>query len=183
MLLLAIVVIGFWIVMRRLRLVEERVAQVPRLQELERRFGSLEDGLLRVQTHFERWEKQATSLEKLPDAIGESLESTLGARIRKLEEHLAEMRQQVEQICLQTLESSPQEMAADPLSDRLIRYLRREGYGSIRVLTDLEAADPLEEHRVPVEARRRGVSYKGSVVLFEGRVREVFLQPSYEAFP
>lgn len=182
-LLLAVVLIGFWMVLKRLRLLEERVREVPRPQDLERRFETLEDGVLRLEAHLKRWAESSASLEQLPDRVSQATGSMLGDRLRRSEEHLAEMRQQLEQLLLQAMEAAPPEMAADPLSERLIRYLRREGFGSIRILTDLESADPLEEHRVPVEARRRGVSYKGSVMLYEGRVQDASLKPSYETFP
>lgn len=65
---------------------------------------------------------------------------------------------------------------------RTLRFLREEGYGSIRILSedaDLEA-DPAE---VKVQAMRKGFVVRGRVVVEGDEVAELRLDPHYAAFP
>jgi len=182
-LVLAVLVMGgFWLVTQRLERLERRIRELPRASEwsavqeaLQGRLGALEQEVGRGREDEARRQGQA-------DSLSTSM-SSLHEHIQALEKSLGELAQQVEQMARRQVTSRAEDAAADPLSDSLIRHLEHEGYGQIRVLSDLESADPLEEHRVPVEARRAGVAFKGLVTLFEGRVADVALRPSYEAFP
>ena len=182
--LAALGLIGFWIVTQRLSLLEERVRQVPSPDDLGARVAPLEErleGMTRVEDRLRAIDGTLQALASRPadDGQQERWRESLAA----LEGSFAELRQQVEKLRLGDSQNASTTAAVDPLSEHLIRFLEREGYGGIRVLADLEAADPLDEHRVPVEARRSGVSYKGLVTLSDGRVSGVALKPSSEAFP
>lgn len=71
---------------------------------------------------------------------------------------------------------------AQQVRARVLRQMRDEGYGSIRILSaeqDLES-DPSE---VRVQALRRGVLVSGSVQVAGDEVVEIRLDPLYTAFP
>lgn len=71
---------------------------------------------------------------------------------------------------------------AQAVRARALRFLREEGYLSVRILgeeAELEA-DPAE---VRVQALRRGTVVRGRVVVVGDEVAEVRLDPHYAAFP
>ena len=58
----------------------------------------------------------------------------------------------------------------------------RISWGDSEILADLEDIGD-EDAKVPVEAVRGGVTYKGYVVLRDGAIAEANLKPPYAIFP
>jgi hypothetical protein len=181
--LAAVFLVGFWVLRQRLALIEERTRQLPVEGEVDALLEPLRQQLQAVRKLAVEMKALRTEVVSLSERQSqEDLQGSVTEPLRRLEEELAELRRQSDQLLRRVSPQDPLD-AADPLTECLVRHLERDGYGFIRVLSDLEAADPIEEHRVPVEARRAGVLFKGVVTLYEGRVAEVALKPSYEAFP
>ncbi len=80
---------------------------------------------------------------------------------------------------------TPPRGRADELGERIVNRLLAMGYERVHLAApkaDLEALDPARGE-VLVEAQKLGVVYKGSVVLSEGRITDVDLEPPYAIFP
>ncbi|MHC4945663.1 MAG: hypothetical protein ACYTG7_21840 [Planctomycetota bacterium] len=67
----------------------------------------------------------------------------------------------------------------------LEKHLRPQGFRRIHLLTELPdlIENPSMEFKIPLEAVRDGVSFKGYVVFKEGQIVTERLKPAYEAFP
>lgn len=65
------------------------------------------------------------------------------------------------------------------------KYLLPRGFARIHLLAD--PPDPMDdaevEYKLPIEAIRDGVSFKGHVIFREGKIVSERLKPAYEAFP
>lgn len=153
---LAVAVVGFTVLLRRVRRLEERLQEWAPLaglpEELASRLAPLEhldpavlqEELRRISGGIERIE----ALVAVPAAGGGRPEPERPERVRAA----------------------------------VARHLRDEGYRSVIVLAadpELEA-DPLE---VQVEAVRQGLQVKGKVCLAGDCVTETHLDPSYSMFP
>lgn len=79
----------------------------------------------------------------------------------------------------------PSRERADELGERIVNRLLAMGYERVHLAApkaELEALDPARGE-VLVEAQKLGVVYKGRVVLSEGRITDVDLEPPYAMFP
>jgi hypothetical protein len=63
------------------------------------------------------------------------------------------------------------------------KTLAQSGFDMVHVLSDVIDGSSAEELRIPVEAKRGGMTYKGTVTVADGRVTEVALKPATEVFP
>jgi hypothetical protein len=71
---------------------------------------------------------------------------------------------------------------AQAVRARALRFLRDEGYLSVRILAE-EAELEEDPAEVRVQALRRGAVVRGKVVVAGDEVAEVRLDPQYAAFP
>lgn len=69
------------------------------------------------------------------------------------------------------------------LPARMRRSLAQRGFEIVHVLGDVVEGANDDELRVPVEARRAGMTYKGTVTVADGRVTDIALKPATEIFP
>ncbi len=68
------------------------------------------------------------------------------------------------------------------LHDAIEQRFVAQGYGAVRFLAELDLASG-EPAKVPLEAKKGGTTYKGHVVIEDGRVVSEKMSSSYEAFP
>lgn len=130
--------------------------------------------------------QEAAPLAFLPDrvqAVARNLEHGDLPGLHERVERIAEGLARVEDLVIapaeggQAVGSRVQQVRA-----RVLRHMRDEGYGSIRILTpeaDLDV-DPAE---VRVQALRRGALLSGRLIVSGDEVTEQHLDPIHTAFP
>jgi len=176
--LLALVLVSLWLVVWRLARVERRVDGLARSDDVQKiveaagsdaRFRPLEEGIRRV----------ADSLGRLPTPLEAKDLVPLQERLELLARVTDELRHHVDEL------RSRDPIAAAELGPgaRVLRTLEQRGFDSIRILAQVLEDEAGEAARIPVEAHRAGMSYKGFVTLEDGRVAEVALKPVTEVFP
>ncbi|MSR46900.1 MAG: hypothetical protein EXS13_07540 [Planctomycetes bacterium] len=181
---LAVVMAGgfAWIAMRQNRLHSEfgRLDRLPTLADLktisdaamsDERLRPLADALRRMADQLASLPVPAEAKDLLP--IQERLEM-LARQLHELRLHVDELRAR-----------TPGGAGSEPVAPgaRLLRSLEARGFEHVHILGELVGDDGTELHRVPVEARRSGMSFKGHVTIEDGRLIEVALKPLTEIFP
>lgn len=117
--------------------------------------------------------------------------------LRRLEHVLIELRdgqRRLEDLLLRASQmgaATPASPAAPAgavgLSERIVQRLLAQGFERVQVVPSLEELAKLSEpggvHEIPIEARRNGVLCKGRVLVRDGVVIDVEVQPAYSMFP
>ncbi len=131
----------------------------------------LEDAVRRMGEALARLPAPAEAKDLLP--VQERLE-LLARQVQELRLHIDELRARV-------AGTTTVEPVAPGL--KLLRALEERGFESVHILGELAGDEGHELQRVPVEARRAGMSFKGHVTVEDGRLVEVALKPLTELFP
>lgn len=117
--------------------------------------------------------------------------------LRRIEHVLIELRdgqRRLEDLLLRSSQAglgAPQAPTASAgaigLSERIVQRLLAQGFERVQVVPSLEELAKLAEaggvHEVPIEARRNGVLCKGRVLVRDGVLIDVEVQPAYSMFP
>jgi len=191
LLILAITLALVWLVLQRVGRLEGRFEGLARTADVERvgaaaatsvasslttaadeRTKPLDEGLRRVGESIARLPAPLEIKDLVP--LQERLEALIRA-IDELRHHVDELRSRDPQAPAETATASP--------GASVLRTLQQRGFESIRIVGEVAQDDAGEPSRVPVEARRAGMSFKGFVTLEDGRVGEVALKPVTEVFP
>lgn len=133
-------------------------------------------------------EVTATSESAAPAAPSEPIEQTftvdIAGQLDPLHDELGRMRGEFQGLVRRVgeigtaLESERGRRLGDTIRDRF----ERQGFRSIRFLTEpTELEEP--ESRVALEGVKGGITYKGYVVVEDGRVVDEKMTSSYEVFP
>jgi hypothetical protein len=149
---------------------EEQLAAMLRPLEAGERLRGLDDQLRGLREELSRRAKPLEASDLAP----------LIERVARLEVMLGDLRIRIDEQRART------EYAGDDeggLPGRMRRSLAQRGYDMVHVLADVIEGPSAEELRIPVEARRGGMTYKGTVTVADGRVTEVALKPATEVFP
>ncbi len=201
LLLLGVTLVGFWLLFQRIAILEKRLANTPGAREVQAEVESCVDAQLGerldppLQSVHQKLERVAPLTQEL-QALRETVEAQPAPA---LPEHLEPLRLRMDSFAqkLSTLETALEKLEAraradaamDPteraltISTRVIKRLAKEGFEHVKLLADVDSLDPHDEHKIPVEARRRGATFKGTLTLVDGQVKDSALQPCYEAFP
>lgn len=163
-LLLALVVAwGLYALSRRLAAIEEELAALDRLADLEQRLDQLADGVLR-----------STAPAQLQDKLTRFAES-----IDRLTGVVAELRR-APPLAPPPAPGGP--AVVEDLDEVVRRQLAARGYERVRLLVD--AGTLAGGHgRMPFEAYRRGALHKGVVTVQSGVIVDENVRPAYAAFP
>lgn len=146
----------------------ERIAQA---SAADARWKSLEDGLRRI----------GEQVAALPEPVEAKDFVPLQERLEELTRAVHELRAHVDD--LRSRDLSGARTTPIGAGGRLLRSLEERGYEDVRVLGEVRDDEPGEPARVPIEARRAGMSYKGFALLEEGRIVDLALRPVTETFP
>lgn len=164
----------------RVRADLRRLEELPRIEEIRSVIAAaaqpdqlrpLEDAVRRMGDALARLPTPAEAKDLLP--LQERLE-LLARQIHELRLHVDELRSRA---------AGGAAVAPVAPGARLLRSLEERGFEQVRILSELVGDDGAELHRVPVEARRGGMSFKGHVTIEDGRLVEVALKPLTEIFP
>ena len=146
-----------------------------------------------------RLEALGTDLERLDDIedlyqrlddLTEQVEQrrlgeTLQAKLTEFTEGMARLSSAVSELQQKVGRApaaAPAEAAAPDLAGIVRRHLEREGFETVRVLSEQGEAGG-GQGRVTFEARRRGVTHKGHAVVEDGAVVDQALRSAYSTFP
>jgi hypothetical protein len=119
-------------------------------------------------------------IARLPKPVVASDLAPLLDRFARLEVVLGDVRIRIDEQRART------EYAGDDeggLHGRMRRSLEQRGFEMVHVLADPVDGAGADELRIPVEARRAGMTYKGTVTVADGRVTDVALRAAHEIFP
>jgi hypothetical protein len=119
-------------------------------------------------------------IARLPKPVVASDLTPLLDRFARLEVVLGDVRIRIDEQRART------EYAGDDeggLHGRMRRSLEQRGFEMVHVLADPVDGAGTDELRIPVEARRAGMTYKGTVTVADGRVTDVALRAAHEIFP
>jgi hypothetical protein len=169
----------FALALRRISAVSRRLDGVVREEQLAAMLRPLEQSE-RLRGLDEQLRGLRDDLARRPKALEASDLAPLIERIARLEVILGDLRIRIDEQRART------EYVADDeggLPGRLQRSLAQRGFEMVHVLADVVEGSNAEELRIPVEARRGGMTYKGTVTVADGRVTEVALKPATEVFP
>lgn len=185
LLVLAVLCTLLWSVLQRVRLLEQRLRETLRAADLDAHLGPVHESLARLAPLAEQVAEQARRLDALPPAATPAEVEALRQDLADLRQPLGELEHKLETVLRQVLRlSDAPGVEEESWRDRVRRALEAEGFVHVRLMRDDEPEEEADQRfRVPVEARRRGVSYKGAVTVAAGRVVDVALTPAYEAFP
>jgi Na+-transporting methylmalonyl-CoA/oxaloacetate decarboxylase gamma subunit len=182
---LAVVLVLLWLVLQRVGGIERRFEGLARSEELQQvaraveaaaesaatdaRFHPLEEGVRRLGDAIARLPVPLEAKELVP--LQERLE-LLARAIDELRHHVDELRSR-----------DPQASVDVAPGANVLRALQQRGFESIRIVGGVADEETSDAGRVPVEARRAGMSFKGWVTLENGRVGDISLKPVTEVFP
>ncbi len=174
-----LVIVQRRLVQRRIERLEQDVATLPRGDELR---GLIEAALpaARLVPVEEALRRLGDQVARLPAPVEPKDLAPLHDRLEQLARQIHELRHHIDE--LRARASEPSVAAVSP-GGRLLRQLAERGFEHVHVLGELGTEEGIEPVRVPVEARRAGMSFKGYVTLEEGRLIEVALKPLTEIFP
>lgn len=137
-------------------------------------------------------------LDEIKTTLGRVAREREDLDLRRIEHVLIELRdgqRRLEDSLLRAAQSTTRPSEGAPpgsaeavgVSERIVQRLLAQGYERVQVvpsLAELEALFTAEgAHEVLVEARRGGVLCKGRVLVRDGVVIDVELQPAYSMFP
>ena len=144
--------------------------------------------------HYKRMERLAKEMYGIRDlkdelvSINKALKDTESERLLNLLEDIREACLHiVQKVETPTVVKVPEDRAAEPvdLLSEIERRLQADGYMNIHLLAEASEPpeDPGTEYRLPLEAHRDGVAFKGYVTIQDGRIVSERIKPAYEAFP
>ncbi len=113
--------------------------------------------------------EEALRREPLGDDLDERLKPILAEAVSDLDARL------------RSFIASLEKDRTETRSELLVRTLGDRGFSEVSIVTTAETEDG--GSRLLVEAKKDGMSFKGPVLIFEGRVVEQKLRPSYPMFP
>lgn len=164
----------------RLRAGIAALAALPRLDDLRtlvdaaaavERLRPLEETLRRMGEAVARLPAPAEAKDLLP----------LHERFEMVARQLDELRVRVDEVRAR----APVAGAAAPVAPAqlLLRALEARGFERVHILGEIAPEEGGDPRRVPVEASRAGMSFKGFVTVEDGRLVEVALKPLTGIFP
>jgi len=149
---------------------EEQVAALLRPLDASERLRAIDEQLKAFRDQF----------AGLPRPLAAGDLAPLAERIARFEVILGDLRIRIDEQRARTAYTSDDEGG---LPGRMRRTLAQHGFEMIHVLADVIEGATAEELRIPVEARRAGMTFKGTVTVADGRVTDVALKPANEVFP
>ncbi len=117
---------------------------------------------------------------RLPKPVVASDLAPVLDRLARLEVILGDVRIRIDEQRARTEYTGDDEGG---LHGRMRRSLEQRGFEMVHVLADPVDGAGADELRIPVEARRAGMTYKGTVTVADGRVTDVALRAAHEIFP
>ncbi|MCB9878476.1 MAG: hypothetical protein H6835_12830 [Planctomycetes bacterium] len=174
--------VGYVLVHLRLVRFEEHLQKLAGIRGLDDRLRSLDDRLQKVSEAFGK-----VSLERIEQHLERLHEDLVDLR-----EATGEVRHAVVQIPTPTVQAADNELVLPPArhespAERVVGLVENRllqlGYRKLRLLSDLGDAAVAGEMEVQVECERRGMPVKGRVVLRNGSVHDIVLQPVTQMFP
>jgi hypothetical protein len=117
---------------------------------------------------------------RLPKPLVASDLAPLLDRLARLEVILGDVRIRIDEQRARTEYTGDDEGG---LHGRMRRSLAQRGFEMVHVLADPVEGAAGDELRIPVEARRAGMTYKGTVTVADGQVTDVALRAAHEIFP
>ncbi|MEZ6037703.1 MAG: hypothetical protein R3F29_09500 [Planctomycetota bacterium] len=174
--------VGYVLVHLRLVRFEEHLQKLAGIRGLDDRLRALDDRLHKVSEAFGK-----VSLERIEQHL-----ERLHYDLEDLREATGEVRHAVVQIPTLVVQQGESEVVVPAVrpesqSARLVGLVESRllqlGYRKLRLLSDLTDADVATEVEVQVECERRGMPVKGRVVLRNGSVHDIVLQPVTQMFP
>lgn len=174
--------VGYVLVHLRMVRFEEHLQKLAGIRGLDDRLRGLDDRLRVLADTFDKLRLER--IEGQLDRLHEDLED--------LREATRDVRHAVVQIPAPVAPSEGPAIAALPaaavgpaartmatVESRLLQL----GYHDLRLLSELDDVVAVDEVEVQVECERRGMPFKGRVVVRNGSVRDVVLQPVTNMFP
>lgn len=149
---------------------EEQVAALVKPLDAGDRLRALDEQLRALRDDLARRPKPLEAADLAP----------LIDRLMRLEVILGDLRIRIDEQRART-EYEPDEEGG--LAGRMRKTLAQSGFEMVHVLGDVVEGASADELHVPVEARRGGMTYKGTVTVAEGKVTDVALKPATEVFP
>ena len=159
--------VGYALVHLRLVRFEEHLQKLAGIRSIDDRLRSLDEHLRQLLQAFEK--VQLERVEQRLDRLHEDLED--------LREATTDVRSAVVQIPA-TLETWSARLRG-LVESRLLQL----GYGNLRILTELADAPADRDVEVQVECERNHMPCKGRVLVRNGSVRDVAMQPVAQMFP
>ncbi len=184
--LAALAGVGFWLVLQRIALLEQRMQSQVRAEDLARSLDPLRAALDRVAVEVQ------STLEEMRAARGAGGDpeersarhsdlKPLLEQQQKISSDLAAVNERLARID-RALGKEGESLDRQAISFRVQRSLEDEGFSAVFVA---EPGEPTESGglRLLVEARKDGVSYKGAAMVEQGRVQSLTIRPAYQVFP
>jgi hypothetical protein len=177
LLVLGLIVALLWLVLQRVGRLDQRLGGTARQEDLSKladsaasdaRLKPIEEGVRRLGEAIARLPAPLEAKDLVP--VQERLE-LLSRVVDELRHHVDELRSR-----------EPGGADVGP-GAKVLRTLEQRGFDSIRILSQVSEDEAGASARIPVEAHRAGMSFKGFVTLEEGRVADVALKPVTEVFP
>lgn len=171
--------VGYALVHLRLVRFEEHLQKLAGIRSIDDRLRSLDEHLRQLLQAFEK--VQLERVEQRLDRLHEDLED--------LREATTDVRSAVVQIPAPPIAPAATTAAAtlEPWSARLRGLVESRllqlGYGNLRILTELADAPADRDVEVQVECERNHMPCKGRVLVRNGSVRDVAMQPVAQMFP
>ena len=169
----------FALALRRISAVSRRLDGIVREEPLAAMLRPLEQGE-RLRGLDELLRGLRDDLARRPKPLEAADLAPLVERIARLEVILGDLRIRIDEQRARTEYVDEDE---EKLPGHLHRSLAQRSYEMVHVLADVVEGSSAEELRIPVEARRSGMTYKGTVTIANNRVTEVALKPATEVFP
>ena len=149
---------------------EEQVAALVKPLDAGDRLRTIDDQLRALKDDLSRRPKPVEAADLAP----------IVDRLARLEVILGDLRIRIDE---QRARTEYTEHDEGGLAGRMRKSLEQSGFEMVHVLSDVVEGTNAEELRIPVEAKRGGMTYKGTVTVADGRVTEVALKPATEVFP
>jgi hypothetical protein len=177
--LFALALLIFLAVLRRVGRIERRLEGALREEQVAALVRPLDAGE-RLRALEELLRGLRDQVAHLPPPLAAGDLTPLADRIARLEVVLGDLRIRIDEQRARTAYTSDDEGG---LPGRMRRSLAQRGYEMVHVLSDVMEGATSEELRIPVEARRAGMTFKGTVTVADGRITDVALKPANEVFP
>jgi len=181
LLLVAVVLAAQWLLLQRLSQVDRRFDGVVRADDLRdlRTLAESAASDARLRPLEESVRRLSDAVAKLPAPLEAKDLVPVQERLEMLARAIDELRHHVDELRTR----GPEPVVVPGSGARVLRTLEQHGFDSIRIVGQVAGEEGGDSARVPVEARRAGMSFKGYVTLAEGRVADVSLKPVTEVFP
>lgn len=165
---------------QRLRTDVQGLSSLPKLDDLR---GLVDQAAAaeRIRPLEEAVRRMGEQLARLPAPVEPKDLLPLQERIELLARQIEELRLHV--VELRSRPAAGGTAAPVAPSTRLLRALEERGFERVHILGEIVAEDGGDLRRVPVEASRAGMSFKGYVTVEDGQLVEVALKPLTEVFP